>query len=109
MFVLPPTNHFENGRSHSRTVFHFSNQSSSDATSDQNRSGSAAARARIDSYSSAFLMWALEENSLSGGKVLCSLNNDSMLVSAIQPASFPFLAVYCKKNKKAAGFSSAAF
>ena len=39
MLVFPPTNHLENGRSHSRTLFHFSNQCSSEAMSAQKPSG----------------------------------------------------------------------
>src|SRR3989339_1673940 len=38
--ILPPTNHLAKGGFHSRTLSHFSNQSSSSANFDQNASGS---------------------------------------------------------------------
>src|SRR5437879_1686861 len=108
--VLPPTNHFANGRSHSRTLFHLSNQCSSAAVSAQNRSGSSAARFRIASYSVASLMCAFNENSRGGGKTRCSFNVDSMFVSAIA-VDFPSLQfkeeVYNKR--KGRGLASAAF
>src|SRR3989442_827284 len=103
MFVLPPTNHLAKGRSHSSTLFHFSNQCSSDAMPDQNCSGFSAARFRMDSYSSEVFMCAFEANAGSGGKILCSFNDDSMFVSAIGTDFLScFAEVYCNKNKKAA-------
>src|SRR4030095_12915927 len=82
MLVLPPTNHFEKGRSHSRTLFHFSNQCRSEAMPAQKPSGSSSARFDKASYASRLGICALAEKAALGLKTRCSLRRDSILLFA---------------------------
>src|SRR5208282_6285754 len=75
---LPPTNHFANGKFHSRTLSYGLNHESSSPHSPQNFSGSCSARRQIASYSSRLLIDARRENSAGGGNFRASLSTDSI-------------------------------